>query len=368
MRAALDAGARGDLEACLRHELSGAVVLESPRYAQLHDLLDLGDAAPAWAYSRWCLDLAYRTMLLDPVPLADHAVKMVLAALYPESLGRALGDLTAFRVLGTRVAAIDTVVEDVALFELGGLHDYLDHVAQPGLIGRADRIAEWADARMGVFAYRATRGCRLVLTDMRTGRDVEVLNIGAMSMVGEEHLVGRLVPISAEPGLMFASRPIPVDPATAEDIADAALDDELGSLTWLFALGLAVELDRAPEGFHVVGITPYSSDLPYLISSGDEPEEAPYIAELRAKGYSEDVAHAVGSIDVALLAAELSDQGAAAAGPHVTAALTIPGGFDAAIVECTAPETAKAWELLTAVVPEHVAPRCRELAERARSS
>lgn len=366
MRAALDAGARGDLEGSLRHELSGMVFLDSPRYAKLQDLATLGDAAPAWAYSRWCLDLAYRSMLVDPDPRVDHALKMVLAALYPGSLGSVIGDPTTLRVLGTQVAAMDTLVADVALFELDGLHDYLGQVARPGLIERTDRIAEWADASMGVFAHRATRGCRLVLTDMSTGRDVEALNIGAMSMVGEEHLVGRLVPISAEPGLMFASRPVPVDPATAGDVVDA-LGDEPELLTWLFALGLAVELDRADEGFHLVGITPYTSDLPYMLPADDEPDESTYVGDLRAKGYSEPVANALGSIEVALVAAGLGDSGAAAASPHVAAALSLPGGFEAAMAECTSPESAQAWALLAAVVPEHVAPWCRELAERARS-
>lgn len=60
---ALESGKRGDLAKCLEHELSGRYFLESPHRFMLQDLLDQGDDAAPWAYSRWCLDLAAQSML-----------------------------------------------------------------------------------------------------------------------------------------------------------------------------------------------------------------------------------------------------------------------------------------------------------------
>jgi len=43
----------------------------------------------------------------------------------------------------------------------------------------------------------------------------------------------------------------------------------------------------------------------------------------------------------------------------------MPGAFEAAAIECTGPDTTDAWRILAAVVPEHVAERCRILARLA---
>jgi hypothetical protein len=91
-------------------------------------------------------------------------------------------------------------------------------------------------------------------------------------------------------------------------------------------------------------------------------EEAGRITDLRAKGYSAAVANALAVIEVGLISAEVSDRAAAVVSPHVVAALSTPGAFEAAAIECTGPDTADAWRILAAGVPEHVAERLHSLA------
>lgn len=345
--------------------MSGTVIIQSLHRFVMQDLVNHGDAAPAWAYSRWCLDLAYRSMLLAQDPRTDAAVRYVLATLYPDSVERAAEDEDEWRFLGTRLAASDDAVQDIALFEMGGLADYLREVAEPGLLSRTDRIDEWAQASVGVYRLEALQGCRRVLCDLVTGDRVEVLNNGS-SMAGlQDALIGRVVPITDEPGLMFAHHPMCVDEQTAETVATAVRSGE--PLAWLAGLADAMVEGGLAEGFHDVPITPFTSDLPVPeVSRHDEqPSGAGRIVELRAKGHSAEVANALGVLEVALIAAGISDQAAAVVSPHVAAAFATPGAFATAQVECTGPDTADAWRVLAGVVPDHLTEKCLKLAQLA---
>jgi hypothetical protein len=304
-------------------------------------------------------------MLLVQDPRTDAAIGCVLAALYPESLERAGEDDDEWRVLGTRLAASDHAVQDIALFEMGGLADYLSEVAQPGLLTRTDRIHEWAEASIGVYRVEALQGCRLVLRDLVGGDPVEVLNLGSANSGPGDALIGRVVPTSDEPGLIFASHPMCLDDQAAQAVAEAVRGGE--PLGWLYGLAEAMAEGGLAEGFHAVPLTPYTSDLAIRgVDLRDEkPSEAGRIVELRAKGHSADVANALGVLEVGLIAAGISDQAAAAAAPHVAAALATPGAFAAAQAECTGRDMADSWRVLAGVVPDHLTELCRRLAAQA---
>ena len=364
LRRALDAGARGDAPASLAHELAGSVIVETLHRFALKDLVDHGDTAPAWAYSRWCADLAYRSMFLAEDPRVDAAVRYVMAWLYPESVSRALDDAVEFKVLGTALAAGDHLVADLALYEFGGLADYIEERAETGLLDRTDRVQDWAKAPMRVFEFVDFRGCRLVLRDLVDGGEVQALNLGGRSEASDDGLIGRLVPITSEPGLMFAAAPISVDMGMARTVADALRMPE--PLGWLCELSTALVDGRCQEGFHRTPSTWSTSDLPIpeavVGEAASAHEEAGRITDLRAKGYPADVANALAVLEVGLISAEVSDRTAAVVSPHVVAALGTPGTFEAAATECTRSDTADAWRILAAVVPDHVAERCRTLA------
>src|SRR5687768_12749500 len=95
MHAEIAAGARGDaLEAYNCHE--AGLQLEGGLYPyMLRELVILGDEAPAWMYSRWCLDLAYRWMLIEHDPRIDDAVKQLLVTSYLDESERLLDDKRA---------------------------------------------------------------------------------------------------------------------------------------------------------------------------------------------------------------------------------------------------------------------------------
>lgn len=367
LRRSLDAGARGDARASLAHELAGSVIVETLHRFVVKDLIDHGDSAPAWAYSRWCADLAYRSMLLAEDPRVDAAVRNVMASLYPDSVTSVLGDEVGFKVLGTVLAAGDPLVADLALYEFGGLADYIDERAEAGLLDRTDRVRDWARTPMGVFEFVDFRGCRLVLRDLVDGGEVQTLNLGAMSEARDDRLIGRLVPITSEPGLMFAAPPISVDRRTARSAAEAVRTSE--PLGWLCELSTALVEGRWEEGFHRTASTWFTSDLPIpepvIGDAAPADEEAGRITDLRAKGYSAAVANALAVLEMGLISAGVGDRAAAVVSPHVMAALGTPGTFEAAVTECARPETADTWRMLAAVVPDHVAERCRILARLA---
>lgn len=361
---ALEAGRQGDAATSLAHELSGLVILESPHRHAMQDLIDQGEHAPPWAYSRWCADLAYRSMLMAADPRIDEAVHMVMTTLHLDAAERAIDDTDALH-LGTRIASGDHVAQDIALYELGGLRDYVLEHAGPGLLERTDKVLGWADeARVGAYEVLGLRGCRLVLRDMSDSRTVEVLNVGAFTGVDAPALVGRLAPITAEPGLMFARRPLPVDLRTAGRVGESVNDDD--ALGWLWALSFSL-CEGATEGFHLTPSTPYTSDLPYPRYAGCEgefdPESAsPRVAELCALGHDPVVANALCVLEMGLTAAQVSDLAAAGVSPHVMAALATPGVYESAKTECVGPETAAAWRVLAGVVPDHGTDRLLELA------
>lgn len=364
--AAIDAAARGDVDSTIENELAGLVVEESLTVPILYDLL-ISDPAPAWAYSRWCADQAMRWMLFHEDPRTDEAVRLTLSATHVDKLEALIDEPIALTEYGTLVAACDWVCHQLAIYEFGGLSDFLDVKAEQVLIDKTDRVRDWPMAPIGAYDFMGTVGSSLVLRDMATNEEVRVLNVGAMAGRGlDERLVGRIVPISSEPGLMFESRPIAVDIATAEDVAARIRGDE--PLGWLVALADARDDGRLPIGFSCTEKTSFTSDLPVLSREECDETPAPRMQDLMRRGHSQEVANAIGVLEVGLIAAHVNADAVGPVVPHVTAALRVPGAFEAAIEECTGPDTAQGWLALADAAPEHVRDRCLRLAERARAA
>ena len=369
LAAAADAEARGDARAAVQHYLAGLIVEESLRPHQLWEIADLGDDAPGWIYSRWCVDQAYRWMLLNQDPRTDDMVRVTLAVAHLDHAESLLEDPTALTEYGTLVAGTDWLAEQLCVYTAGGLLDFLDLRAEEGLLSRADRVREWASAPMRVHRLEERRGAVLVVRDLVADVASEVLDLGAFSEgdVGD-HVLGRVVPISAPPHRMFDSRPVPLDPTTAEDAAAAiGRGDELG---WLDAVSLAREEGRLARGFSCCQGTLWSTDL---VPKPTPPhrtrdEMSGRMVELIDAGLDPLVANGVVVAEVALLAAAISgDQAFCAVGPHLTAVLVDSRIFGAVRSHCTAPEHEPAWRLLATSTTSPVHERCLELADRCRN-
>lgn len=373
MHAEIDAGARGDaLEAFNCHE--AGLQLEGGLYRyMLRELVILGDEAPPWMYSRWCLDLAYRWMLIEHDPRIEDAVKQLMVMSHLDESERLLDDPRALGELGTRIAAGDRLSEELALQEYGGIYDFIDVKAEDGLLDRCDHIVEWAVAELGGYVIEDAAGPLLRVVDLSDSRELEVLNIGALSDCGRgEPVIGRLGPISAAPGLMFQRRPLSVDLETAQGVANSEGPQDDWPL-WLPAVTEGCHSGRLPPGFSYGVRTLYSTDIvpmdPQLADELDALEPPGRLRELRAAGLDDFVANGVMLAELALTCVEVSGADAVSAiGPHLATAMVEPRVLDALRVHCTAPEHEHHWDILAAGSIEPVRSRCTELARLCREA
>jgi hypothetical protein len=184
------------------------------------------------------------------------------------------------------------------------------------------------------------------LVDLISGEVLDVLDLGAQ--VGpKQHVLGRIVPISVEPGLMFDWGLLPV----RESVALAVAADPQRWLPAIHAQTLRGELEpgdsHLPEA-SLICDRPYRSwlnlvDVPLEQCPDHDPQPVFATALERV-------------LDLAV-------SGNAAAHRHAIAELVLDPLFDESMRwRFVAPELGYAWQLLGEVVPDHARSRCEELA------
>ena len=369
MRAHMDAAARGDARAAYEHLVAGAMVEGTITPYLLRELVLLGDDAPGWMYSRWCADQSYRWMLLEEDQRTDTAVRQTMIMAHWDRVEPILDDEVAFLELGSRIAGGDRLCSELATFEYAGLRDFLDVKADPALLDRCDRIGEWAEARMGGFVLEQPVAGALQVRDLAEGATLEVLNLGALSdRAPGAAVIGRLVPISVDPGLMFESRPIDVDLETARQVARAVAAGDPDD--WVPVIGDARRDGRLPYAFSCGRQTLYSSDLvplePFEDPGGGSASGPPpgRLVELLDAGLDDYQANGVMVAEVALIVVRVSGaDGVASVGPHLAAVMYEPRVFEALQVHCAESEHARGWRLLASGLPEPARSRCLAMAE-----
>lgn len=361
MHEALDAEARGNASAALDAHLSGLIVEESLTRHRIQEMVLLDVDAPAWMCSRWAVDQTARWMLLAGDPRCDQIVRTILAALHTTELDALVDDPVALKEYGTLVAACDWVYHQLAAYECGGLRDFLDVRAEPGLLERLDEIDEWERAAVTSYELVCTRDDVLEVRRFPDGHVLELLNLGATSDIGPEAtVVGRVVPISVWPFAMFESRPLPVDEITARAVGERMSgDDDLG---WFGALAEAHEQGRLPAQSTGGLGTLWSTDIvPELPSDQPSGELSGRMVDLMGAGLSEHVANGVCVVEVALIVAEVSgDIGPVAS--HLTSVMVDPRVFEAVKQHGTREGHGRLWRILAAGTPSPVRDRCLELA------
>ena len=284
----------------------------------------------------------------------DDAVRQLMICSHVDAAMAALDDPVAFAELGTRIAAGDRLCQQLALYEYGGLWDFLDVKAQPGLIDRCDQIVAWSEQPMNGYVIEEARGPLLDVVDLRTGGEVEVLNIGALTGLDRgAPVIGRLGPISSDPGLMFQGTPISVDLTTAQGVAESSGPQDDWPL-WVPAVADGAHDGRLPYAFSCGRPTLYCSDIVAMDDDRADVDtdtlEAPgRLLELRAAGLDDFVANGVMVAEVALIAVTVSGPDAVSAvGPHLASVIVEPRVLDALRVHCTAPEHEHHWDILAA--------------------
>jgi hypothetical protein len=135
----------------------------------------------------------------------------------------------------------DWVYRQLVLYEYGGLSTFLRRAATPDLVVGADHIQDWARARMRVCRFEERTEQTLTWTDLTSGEQVDVPNLGAAAMLlPGECALGRLVP--TVDGVMFEGPPLRVP----EALADAVAPDPS---RWLDVLRSWPRSDLRADGF-----------------------------------------------------------------------------------------------------------------------
>lgn len=345
MDRSLRAEASGDVEQAIRHFRTNPLAQSAPHLRYLYEVRDLGDDAPGWVWSRWTLQQAHRWLYLNQDERLREALFITAGTVYR--------DVEPDRPRGRKpetfvgeVMAMDWMCRQLALYEMGGLAGYLETMARPPLLRRTDRIMDWPAAPMGAFRIDSAAAGEVRLTDLVTGAERQVLNLGRLAEGVGACVVGRLVPMGCEPGWVFDSRPREVSDAVAEEVGRVVV--EQGPQAWMGVLGDAVasgELDWPLET--LACLTTLSSDLlPYTWSAPS--------GELADAAYEVCVA--------SLRAAAFSGVSAAVVAPYVAGVLVDSRVYAAARNRLTGSDHAPGWEALARNTHEPVRDRCRELA------
>lgn len=344
------AEASGQVELAIEHFERHPLAESAPHRQYLYEMRDLGQGAPGWVVSRWILQQAHRWMFLNQDPRLQDAVFLTLGNVY--------GDVDPEQPLGREpkmfvgeVMAMDWMCRQLALYEMGGLADYLESMVQPSLLRRADRILAWPRAPMSGFRIDGVTAGTATLEDLRTGERREALNIGRLAEGIGMCVVGRLVPLRCEPGWIFDSRPREVSDAVAQEVAEVGAGPR--SPRWTGVLGNAVRDGELVWPLDVAAcVTPLSSDmLPCRWRCDADAEPSLSMA----------VEICTNSLD----AAQLSEHAAVLAGPYL-AVLVDPSVLSAVADRLTSPEHAAGWERLARNTHEPLCSRCLELAARCR--
>jgi len=375
------AAADGQLERALELYDSVPGVAGSELSRGMRQLSELGVEAPPWAWSRWIREQAFRWLVSSNDRRVDLAFAIAADVAYPAGVDADHVGL---------VLARDWIVRQMVLYELGGLADFVRTVAGVDLLARAEPMTEWWCAPMGVYQLiDETADCTRLL-DLETDEQVEVLNVGStLNVEPDGFVLGRVVPISSGPGLMFESRPQNVDEVTARrfatrwfrlmeqmqggdcgcdpDLCDGLTCDPYGDdeSQWWEELQDASLDGRVPALFSLHLEHPLLTDVPNsvwrrAVSSAPDPD---LVCELVRMGIPRPVADAAQVAVYGLVSAPLYGKRLTAGGPIYGAALLEPGVLAVLKERFTLKQYAFGWRALAELVVEPARTRCLRLAD-----
>jgi hypothetical protein len=381
LRESARAAADGRVERALELYDGVQAVAGSEPSRGMRQLLELGDDAPPWAWSRWIREQAFRWFSSNNQSRIEAAFELAADVAYPTGIDADKVGL---------VLARDWIVRQVLLYELGGLGDFVVNVAGEDLLARGEPMIEWRCALMGAYQFvDETADCTRLL-DLETEEWIEVLNVGSMMDVEPGgYVLGRVVPISSGPGQMFESRPLKVDERTARRFGarwmqleeqmqadDCGCDpDECDGLScapldhdppnWWEELQDASHEGRVPELFSLHLEYPLLTDVPSMMwrcaaNGAPDPE---LVSELLRSGTPRPVADAVQVAVYGLVSAPLHGKGLTAGGPIYGAALLEPGAMNVLRERFTLPQYAAGWRAVAELVVEPARTRCLSLAQ-----
>ena len=249
-----EAELRGDWAEAVRLHLSVPHFRHSTHGERLRVLVELGDSAPSWMVARHLTLVARRRPQREHAELR-RALGTAAAIAYPDGFDISVMGCRWPEQVPSQLFGRDWVAHQLDVHELGALDDLL-HDADSDLLDRAG-LRRWIGAPMGGFRVGPAAGVVLVLTDAHTGEEHQVLDLGLTEQVPVgRHVLGRLVPTDAEPGLVLDWRPLPIDEATATAVARNPRE-------WSHILQIRCHAGRIHQYFSFLSEAATCSDLPH---------------------------------------------------------------------------------------------------------
>lgn len=359
MESSIAAERSGDAATALEYHRGIPMFTRGRHTYTLTQLTGLADEMTPWLWGRWA---AYQSNRVEDSGtesgfITHAAIDYTLRMFYDRPMQAAYDEGRDPMEILKRVAGESWVFQQVCTFELRGLSEFLDFVADGALAENARWARDWENAEMRGLRVEPTEPGRLVVTDLEAKQEVELLNLGAGTLCGPGgFLVGRLVSSGVTPTLMFDTTPVVVDPRTAHDVA-ATTDGG-----WITALTTAIKEGRLHLSALESEDRELASDVPSgaMISATARPNHRERLREEQRAG-RDVVGRAAFSV---LRSVDEGCFGGEERSPYVAAAVLNPHAYSEAQRKGVMRGRASDWLRWAELAPDPAQVRLRRLAER----
>jgi hypothetical protein len=341
----------GDAQTALEYHLGVPMFTHSRHTYTLRQLVGLAEEMTPWLWARWA---AYQSNRAEDAGtesgfITRAALDYTIQMFYDEQMQAAYDDGRDPMEILKNVVGESWVYQQVCTYELGGLREFLDVLADDTLAEEAAWARSWTKARMRGLRVEPSDPGVLVVTDLESRQTMQLLDLGAGTLCGPGgFLVGRLVPSGVTPELMFDTTPIVVDKRTAKDVAHSTKGG------WITALTKAIADRRITIDALESEDRELASDMPSgaMIDLASRPAD-------RADDGRDRVSRA--AFRILRQAAEdgLGDERA----PYVAAAVLNPHAYAEAQRKIVSPGQPSQWLRWADLAPDPAATRLRHLAE-----
>ena len=347
----------GDAATALEYHLGVPMFTRSRHTYTLTQLAGLADEMTPWLWARWA---AYQCNRAEDAGtesgfITRAAIDYTIQMFYDEPMQATYdkgGDPMEIIKL---VFGESWVFQQVCTFELGGLREFLDFLADGQLAEHAALAREWVGAEMRGVRVEASEPGRLVVTDLKSRKEIELLDLGAGALCGPGgFLVGRLVPSGVTPELMFDTTPVVVDQQTAQDAAEST------SGGWITALTKGIAEGR----LELAALESEDRELASDVPSGAMIDLATRPADLeRVKDEGRGGRDVVGRSAFRVLRQASEGRWDDELAPYIAAAVLNPHAFAQAQRKLVVPGQPSEWLRWACLAPEPAGSRLRRLAE-----
>ena len=358
LESSLAAERSGDAATALEYHRGIPMFTRSRHTYTLTQLAGLADEMTPWLWARWAAYQCNRAedRATESGFITRAAVDYTLQMFYDDQMEAAYDEGRDPMEILRNVVGESWVFQQVCAFELGGLREFLDFMADGMLAEQTDLARSWDGAAMRGVRLEASGHGRLVVTDLETRHEIELLDLGAGTLCEPgEFLVGRLVPSGTTPETMFDTTPIVVDQQTAQEVAASTRGG------WITALTKSIADGRMDLSALESEDRELASDVP----SGAMIEMATRPAERqRVKDEAHDGRDVVGRCAFRVLRAAAEGTLGDERAPYVAAAVLNPHAYDEGKRKLVTPGLHSVWLRWADLAPDPAQSRLKRLAEK----